>query len=55
MTTCPGHGVSCHTTLYRIKSDIQTQLNNNIRVESSVQQAQRSAENFYPLKTLQKT
>ena len=28
--TCPGYGVSCHTTLYRIKSDIQTQLNDNI-------------------------
>ena len=30
MTTCPSSGVSCHTTLYRIKIDIQTQLNNNI-------------------------
>ena len=30
VTTCPGYGVSCHTTLYRIKRDIQTQLNNNI-------------------------
>ena len=28
--TCPGYGVSCHTTLYRIKSDIETQLNNNV-------------------------
>ena len=48
MTTCPGYGVSCLTTLYRIKSDIQTQLNNNISLSSALRykKAQRSAENF---------
>ena len=30
MTTCPGYGVSCHTTLYRVKSDMQSQSNINI-------------------------
>ena len=56
MTTCPGYGVSCHTTLYDIKSDIQTQLNNNISLIlcAAIEESTAFCRNFFSVKNNKK-